>query len=227
MSPGSYQWNKGQVVILQHYFVSGAGVMLLAASIAYTISTSLALFLHVLCYHDDFTNNTCTFFTKDFNLPHTPEPNPPQLEGEYFGMDDDLEWQGLNGQMNFNDCGDLTDEEHSDDGRDNDGFNEWEPPPAQGPHSTCLNGSESSNSELPCIPDMPEDSNTDNIYAPFTSKIDWEMAQWAKLQGPSSTAFSDLLSIESTRDLWVLDSLTHCPTISMTLKHKKAAVARA
>ncbi|KAG2346551.1 hypothetical protein BDR05DRAFT_878079 [Suillus weaverae] len=39
--------------------------------------------------------------------------------------------------------------------------------------------------------------NTNNIYAPFASKIDWEMARWAKLQGPSSTAFSDLLSIES------------------------------
>ncbi|KAJ7803565.1 hypothetical protein B0H14DRAFT_3091956 [Mycena olivaceomarginata] len=35
----------------------------------------------------------------------------------------------------------------------------------------------------------------DNIWAPFTSKIDWELAQWAKLRGPGSTAFTDLLKI--------------------------------
>ncbi|KAG2337294.1 hypothetical protein BDR05DRAFT_978558 [Suillus weaverae] len=102
--------------------------------------------------------------SQDFNPPPT-EPNPPQFEGEYFGMDNDLEWQGFDEQININDCDDPIDEEHSDDGRDDDGFNE------------CL--------------------NTNNIYALFASKIDWEMAWWAKLQGPSSTVFSDLLSIES------------------------------
>ncbi|KAJ6533574.1 hypothetical protein B0H19DRAFT_964937 [Mycena capillaripes] len=35
-----------------------------------------------------------------------------------------------------------------------------------------------------------------NIYAPFTSKIDWEIARWAKLRGSGSTAFTDLLKIE-------------------------------
>ncbi|KAG2110326.1 uncharacterized protein F5147DRAFT_752967 [Suillus discolor] len=39
-------------------------------------------------------------------------------------------------------------------------------------------------------------SSADNIYAPFASKLDWEMARWAKLQGSSSTAFSELVSIE-------------------------------
>ncbi|KAG1720490.1 hypothetical protein EDB19DRAFT_1917917 [Suillus lakei] len=38
-------------------------------------------------------------------------------------------------------------------------------------------------------------SNADNPYSPFASQMDWEIAQWAKLRGPSSTAFSDLLSI--------------------------------
>jgi hypothetical protein len=38
--------------------------------------------------------------------------------------------------------------------------------------------------------------NAENPYAPFTSQMDWEVAQWAKLRGPSSTAFSDLLSID-------------------------------
>ncbi|KAJ3723812.1 hypothetical protein C8R42DRAFT_719715 [Lentinula raphanica] len=35
-----------------------------------------------------------------------------------------------------------------------------------------------------------------NMWAPFTSKMDWEFAHWAKLRGTGSTAFSDLLAIE-------------------------------
>ncbi|KAJ3963659.1 hypothetical protein EV361DRAFT_985417 [Lentinula raphanica] len=35
-----------------------------------------------------------------------------------------------------------------------------------------------------------------NIWAPFTSKMDWELAHWAKLRGAGSTAFSDLLAIQ-------------------------------
>lgn len=33
-------------------------------------------------------------------------------------------------------------------------------------------------------------------WAPFKSKIDWEVAHWAKICGPGSTAFSDLLAID-------------------------------
>ncbi|KAJ7222751.1 hypothetical protein B0H12DRAFT_1078209 [Mycena haematopus] len=39
-------------------------------------------------------------------------------------------------------------------------------------------------------------STPDNPYAPFTSKMDWEVAKWAKLRGSGSTAFTDLLSVE-------------------------------
>jgi hypothetical protein len=41
-------------------------------------------------------------------------------------------------------------------------------------------------------------SNADeeNTYHPFASKMDWEVARWAKLRGLSSTALSDLLAIE-------------------------------
>ena len=35
-----------------------------------------------------------------------------------------------------------------------------------------------------------------NPYRPFASKIDWEVAKWAKLRGPSSTSLADLLKIE-------------------------------
>ncbi|KAF8878336.1 hypothetical protein BD779DRAFT_1474853 [Infundibulicybe gibba] len=35
-----------------------------------------------------------------------------------------------------------------------------------------------------------------NIWAPFKSQLDWEVAKWAKLRGPSSTAFTELLKLE-------------------------------
>ena len=34
-----------------------------------------------------------------------------------------------------------------------------------------------------------------NPYTPFSSKMDWEVARWVKLRGPSSTAVTELLSI--------------------------------
>ncbi|KAF8867851.1 hypothetical protein BD779DRAFT_1463451, partial [Infundibulicybe gibba] len=41
---------------------------------------------------------------------------------------------------------------------------------------------------------------TRNPYSPFTSKIDWEIAQWAKFRGPSSTAFTELMAIDGLVD---------------------------
>ncbi|KAI9512931.1 hypothetical protein F5148DRAFT_1279199 [Russula earlei] len=35
-----------------------------------------------------------------------------------------------------------------------------------------------------------------NIWAPFASKLDWEMAQWAKLCHPGSMALTELLKLE-------------------------------
>lgn len=40
------------------------------------------------------------------------------------------------------------------------------------------------------------DSNGTNPYAPFVSKLDWEVARWAKMRGPGSTALTELLKIE-------------------------------
>ncbi|KAK7060730.1 hypothetical protein VNI00_000462 [Paramarasmius palmivorus] len=36
----------------------------------------------------------------------------------------------------------------------------------------------------------------ENPYAPFNSKLDWEVARWAKLRGPGAVAFTELLQIE-------------------------------
>lgn len=35
-----------------------------------------------------------------------------------------------------------------------------------------------------------------NPYAPFASKMEWEIARWAKMRGPSATAFNEFLAIE-------------------------------
>ncbi|KAF8259555.1 hypothetical protein EI94DRAFT_1780663 [Lactarius quietus] len=35
-----------------------------------------------------------------------------------------------------------------------------------------------------------------NIYAPFTSSLEWEVARWAKIRGPSLTSFTELMAIE-------------------------------
>ncbi|KAI0058289.1 hypothetical protein BV25DRAFT_1919489 [Artomyces pyxidatus] len=40
----------------------------------------------------------------------------------------------------------------------------------------------------------------ENPWAPFTSQMDWEMAQWAKMRGPTSTAFTELLNIDGVAD---------------------------
>ncbi|KAJ7649252.1 hypothetical protein B0H17DRAFT_1215342 [Mycena rosella] len=45
-----------------------------------------------------------------------------------------------------------------------------------------------------------KNSPASNPYAPFASKMDWEVARWAKLRGAGSTAFSDLLNVEGVRD---------------------------
>jgi len=42
----------------------------------------------------------------------------------------------------------------------------------------------------------------ENLYHPFASKMEWEVARWAKLRGLSSTALSDLLAIEGVS--WIL-----------------------
>jgi len=42
-------------------------------------------------------------------------------------------------------------------------------------------------------------TDTPNAYAPFSSKLDWEIAHWAKMRGPGSNALTELLRIEGVR----------------------------
>jgi hypothetical protein len=43
---------------------------------------------------------------------------------------------------------------------------------------------------------LKDPSSNSNPYGPFTSKIDWEVAKWVKLRGPSPTSFAKLLKID-------------------------------
>jgi hypothetical protein len=54
------------------------------------------------------------------------------------------------------------------------------------------------------IPGVPQGSSAyqshlatvpDSIWAPFRSQRDWEVARWAKMRGPTSSAVTDLLAI--------------------------------
>jgi hypothetical protein len=38
--------------------------------------------------------------------------------------------------------------------------------------------------------------SAENPFFPFSSKMEWEIAQWAKMRGPSSTSFTELMNIE-------------------------------
>ena len=51
-----------------------------------------------------------------------------------------------------------------------------------------------------------------NIWAPFRSKMDWELARWAKLRGPGSTAVSELLGIDGV-------SMSGCVTFQVSRSH--------
>ncbi len=39
-------------------------------------------------------------------------------------------------------------------------------------------------------------ANAQNPYHPFASKLDWQVARWAKMRGPGSTAVTELLEID-------------------------------
>jgi hypothetical protein len=43
---------------------------------------------------------------------------------------------------------------------------------------------------------------SENIYAPFQSKADWEFARWAKRRGVGSTAASDLMGLDGVSYLF-------------------------
>ncbi|KIJ15199.1 hypothetical protein PAXINDRAFT_77646, partial [Paxillus involutus ATCC 200175] len=49
-----------------------------------------------------------------------------------------------------------------------------------------------------------------NVFAPFTSDLDWKFARWAKLHGPGSTTVSDLLAIDGVPERLGLSYKNSC-----------------
>ncbi|KAI0026893.1 hypothetical protein K488DRAFT_91714 [Vararia minispora EC-137] len=47
---------------------------------------------------------------------------------------------------------------------------------------------------------LPDAEDTNNAYHPFASKLEWELAEWAKTRGVGATAFTELLQIEGLAD---------------------------
>jgi len=45
------------------------------------------------------------------------------------------------------------------------------------------------------------EESQENIYAPFASQLDWEVARWAKICGPSSNSFTELMAIDGVSGL--------------------------
>ena len=70
-------------------------------------------------------------------------------------------------------------------------------------------------------------SSDQNPYRPFASKLDWEVAKWAKLQGPSSTSLMDLLKIEGVRPFHSDGRstqfliLSHCRSMNNLVSHTR------
>jgi hypothetical protein len=46
------------------------------------------------------------------------------------------------------------------------------------------------------------EENNLSEWAPFSTRLEWEVARWAKLRGPSSTALSELLQIDGVSQLF-------------------------
>jgi hypothetical protein len=69
--------------------------------------------------------------------------------------------------------------------------------PRMAGHPQTVNGSTDSEMDT----DQASADGTNNVFAPFPSKIEWEIARWAKLRGPGSTSFSELMGIDGVSRL--------------------------
>ena len=60
--------------------------------------------------------------------------------------------------------------------------------------------------------------DTPGEWAPFSTRMEWELARWAKLRGPSSTALSELLKIDGVRYPFILPVISDA-NISQVRQH--------
>ncbi|KAG1764282.1 hypothetical protein EV702DRAFT_1182605 [Suillus placidus] len=122
---------------------------------------------------------------------------PPIFKDDFFGTyEDDIEWLGDHG---------------SDSGNEEEGLynlGEWEPPIQDGsewepPVDEDARAGKPITGQPTCCANATyglDAGSTVNIYAPFASQMDWDMAKWAKLCGSSAIAFTNLLEIDGFSD---------------------------
>ena len=70
--------------------------------------------------------------------------------------------------------------------------------------------------------------SSDGEYGPFRSKLDWGIARWAKLHGPSSVAISKLLEIKGvSRSPWIYQfSITlYCSSVRRWASHTRISTS--
>ena len=127
---------------------------------------------------DAFEQVLCSDFT-------APNPNPPSADGNLEALEDVTE-QTID-QMELDDLPDIVDQETAS-GVIIDQF------PFGSPGSP-IPGSSRGLSAYEALREM----HTDNPWAPFSSQLDWEVARWAKMRSPSSTAVTELLAIPGVR----------------------------
>ncbi|KAG2126261.1 uncharacterized protein EDB93DRAFT_1257636 [Suillus bovinus] len=183
---------------------------------------------------------------EDHHMEAEEEPVEPPIfegddfEGENYGdgeVDYEMEWRD-----------DVSESEYADSDSD-DGISmepEWEPP-VPDPVGDQLQVQEDEVAEEDPGRDdrmQVQDANDDatntrygvcfddgnNPYFPFCSQIDWEIARWSKLRGPSSTSFTDLLAINGVRESLGLSfknakELNELPTRCPKFRHEQVIVA--
>ncbi|KAI1781957.1 hypothetical protein LXA43DRAFT_1069516 [Ganoderma leucocontextum] len=67
--------------------------------------------------------------------------------------------------------------------------------------STCVDANETYRTQLNA-------AQSNNLYYPFATRLDWLVARWAKMRGPGSTSFSELLAIEEVAERLALSYKT-------------------
>ncbi|KAG2108065.1 uncharacterized protein F5147DRAFT_761177 [Suillus discolor] len=121
------------------------------------------------------------------------------FEGDFFGhyTEEDFEWPDDHGVVE----GDKDADESSDEEVVFDGEIGWEPAVLNAPD---VGAPVSGPSEMPrehiYEGYSQKIAGSENIYAPFESKLDFDIALWAKMRGTGSTAFTDLLAIDDVHD---------------------------
>jgi hypothetical protein len=65
---------------------------------------------------------------------------------------------------------------------------------------------------------------SENAYKPFSSKVEWEIARWAKTRGPSSTAFTELMNIDGVCLISHIITTTILLMKNLTFRYPRALV---